>query len=593
MRAVLLLGTLLLLAGCGGGGGGRVQLPPSPPPAPTLSVTSSIKQLSFSWQPVAGATSYRLLENPDGKSGFTQIGDALPASATGTSVVVAVHDLDWVNALYRLEACTADLCTGSTSLGVAAAMLDAIGYFKASNTEKGDQFGISMALSRDGRTLAVGAWAEGSASPDDQHSNGSIDSGAVYVFVRSAAGAQWSQQAYLKAPNLDSNDFFGTAVALNALGDTLAVGALGEASAAAGIDGSMTDNTAPLAGATYIFVRDAGGQWSFQAYVKASNPELLDQFGRAVALDSSGNRLAVVATGEASSAVGVNGSQTNNTAPRSGAVYIYSRIGTQWSQEAYLKASNTNAEDIFGSALALSADGATLAVSAVGEDSNAVGIGGAQSNNTASASGAVYVFVRAGAQWSQQAYIKASNTETFDEFGASLAISSDGNTLAVGADGEDSNADDSGAVYVFARAAEQWAQQALIKATNADRGDGFGSSVALDSAGDTLAVSALEEQSDAVGVGGSQTSNDAAQGTGAVYVFERSGTQWSPHAYVKQSNTPSGGLAHTDQFGFRVALDGEGKTLAASAPREDSAAIGIDADQLDATADEAGAVYIY
>src|SRR5262245_24489491 len=107
---------------------------------------------------------------------------------------------------------------------------------------------------------------------------------------------------------------------------------------------------------------------------------------------------------------------------------------------AYVKASNTGAGDQFGSSVALSADGSTLAVGAWLEDSVAAGIGGNQADNSAPAAGAVYLFTRSGTTWSQQAYVKASNTGANDWFGSSVALSADGSTLAVGASREDSAA---------------------------------------------------------------------------------------------------------------------------------------------------------
>lgn len=127
----------------------------------------------------------------------------------------------------------------------------------------------------------------------------------------------------------------------------------------------------------------------------------------------------------------------------------------------YLKASNAEADDLFGFSLAMSADGSTLAVSAPQEASNATGVGGAQSDNSTSYAGAVYVFTRVGPLWSQQAYVKASNTEANDQFGSSLALSANGNTLAVGAPFDDSaatgvdgvqsdnSASEAGAMYAF------------------------------------------------------------------------------------------------------------------------------------------------
>jgi hypothetical protein len=140
---------------------------------------------------------------------------------------------------------------------------------------------------------------------------------------------------------------------------------------------------------------------------------------------------------------------------------VFTRSGTTWSQQAYVKASNTNADDYFGVAVALSADGATLAVGAHGEASAATGIDGNQADNSAALAGAVYVFARAGTTWSQVHYVKASNTDKGDAFGASVAIAPDGATLAIGAPGEasaatgidgdqaDNSINQAGAVYIF------------------------------------------------------------------------------------------------------------------------------------------------
>ena len=142
-------------------------------------------------------------------------------------------------------------------------------------------------------------------------------------------------------------------------------------------------------------------------------------------------------------------------------MYVYTRSGTNWSQQAYIKASNTDANDYFGWSVALSGDGSTLAVGASYEHSAATGINGNQGDNSTAGAGAVYMFTRSGSTWGQQAYIKASNTNASDNFGASVALSADGSTLAVGAWREastatgingnqaDNNAPYAGAVYVY------------------------------------------------------------------------------------------------------------------------------------------------
>ncbi|MBK8432933.1 MAG: FG-GAP repeat protein [Chloroflexi bacterium] len=128
----------------------------------------------------------------------------------------------------------------------------------------------------------------------------------------------------------------------------------------------------------------------------------------------------VGANEENSNATGVNGNQADNSANNSGAAYIFTRSGGVWSQQAYLKASNTEADDLFGSATAISGD--TVIVGAYQEDSNSTGIDGDQEDNSANDSGSAYVFTRTGGVWPQQAYLKASNTGQQDFFGWSVAV---------------------------------------------------------------------------------------------------------------------------------------------------------------------------
>ena len=131
--------------------------------------------------------------------------------------------------------------------------------------------------------------------------------------------------------------------------------------------------------------------------------------------------------------------------------------GGGWSQQAYLKASNTDGGDQFGQSVAVSGD--TVVVGAIREDSNATGVDGDQSNNSINDAGAAYVFVRSGGGWSQQAYLKASNTDGGDLFGHSVAVSGDAvvvaavleNSNATGVDGDQANNSpgDAGAAYMF------------------------------------------------------------------------------------------------------------------------------------------------
>ncbi|MBK7537519.1 MAG: integrin [Myxococcales bacterium] len=490
---------------------------------------------------------------------------------------------------------------GNTVIGDgcdSACLQSSVTYAKASNTN-GSDFLYSITISADGSTLAVGARGEDSASTGingDQTSNATAESGAVYVYVRN--GASWSQQAYIKASNTGVGDLFGHSVSLTADGSTLAVGAYGEASLATGVDGDQTSNAASGAGAVYVYVRK-GATWSQQAYVKASNTDLGDRFGYSVSLSGDGSTLAVGAPLEDSAATGVNSDQTDNTATDSGAVYVYARSGSTWSQQAYVKASNTGDRDQLGYSLSLSADGLTLAAGAAEEDSAATGVNGDQTSNIATNAGAVYVYVRIGSAWSQQVYLKASNTGAFDAFGYSVSVSADGSALAVGSLTEDSaatgvNGDQTndmsggaGAAYVYLRSGATWRQQAYVKASNTGPADAFGASVGLSADGLALTVGATGEDGAAAGTNGDQTSNTAAE-AGAAYLYVRDGASWSQRAYVKASNTGT-----RDFFGSSVALSANGSTLAVGALGEASATTGVNGDQADNAAVNSGAVYIY
>jgi hypothetical protein len=329
-----------------------------------------------------------------------------------------------------------------------------------------------------------------------------------------------SQLAYLRASNAEAADHFacggslpghiGNALAASADGTTVAVGAPHESSAARGINGNQNDNSLYNAGAVYVFVR-RGDTWTQQAYIKASNSGSSDMFGLSLSLSRDGNTLAVAAPWEASAAVGVNGNQNDDSIPQAGAVYVFTRSGGAWSQHSYIKASNTGRKgtgddvegDQFGFSLSLSGDGRTLAVGAVSEDSNATGLDGAQSNDTAASAGAVYVFVRDGATWKQQAYLKSSNNEAGDLFGYGVALSDDGNSLAVAGYDEDGSgksvnaADDNGnngtgAIYAFDRRGGTWRQTGYLKGSRSQRNDALGYTVAISGDGNTIAAGTAE-----------------------------------------------------------------------------------------------------
>ncbi len=543
------------------------------------SLTFSPSQTMYAVTVPAGTTSVAVTATVSQPSRATVRIDGT-ARASGTSATVSLSG-NATTVTVQVDAESG----ASTTYAVVVTVLGGTAqqaYLKAASTDANDVFGWGVALSADGSTLAVGATRAGSTG----NFNGV---GSVYVFTRT--GSTWAQQASLRGPNTKAGDLFGNDVALSADGNTLVVGAAWEDTSSPGVSGVQ-------AGAVYVFSR-TGTSWAQQGYLKASNTEAVDVFGGSLTLSADGSTLAVGAYCESSSAVGVNGNQADNSTFRAGAVYIFTRIGSTWAQSAYLKASNTGREDYFGATVHLSADATTLAVGALGEDSSAIGVNGNQADNFASDAGAVYVFIRTGTTWAQQAYLKPSNTDASDSFGWGLALSADGSTLAVSALAEDSSATgingnqadnsaaNSGAVYVFTRTATTWAQQAYLKASNTGADDRFGPRVALSANGSTLAVGASAEDSSATGVNGNQA-DDSAANSGAVYVFTRTATTWAQQAYLKASNTGA-----DDQFGRSLALSGDGSTLAVGAPFEDSSASGVNGNQTDNSVSEAGAAYVF
>ncbi len=548
---------------------------------------------------------------------------------------------------YLTESCSAIATCAAAPGGQATArdqLTRAIGYFKPGNDNAATEFGAALALSANGDTMAVGAPGDGSAIsgifvPSDTGyaaalaDNSAAAAGAVYIYQR-GSGGQWSLEAYVKAPRADDGDRFGSALALSADGDTLAVGARHEAGNFPGIfsrifvstEGVYTvvlgNNNALSAGAVYVYQRTSAAEWSSPTFIKAPNAGTNDRFaGVTLALSANGGTLAVGAHFEdsgdpvGSSAVtsvdrfagilvpggpgydAING----NASVDSGAAYVYQRASNgEWSFEALFKPPLNRAGLGFGRSVALSANGRTLAVSSLRDDSSFTGAFHPGTANHVAAltdtgaldSGAAHVYRRSSVgQWSAEAFIKPSFAGAGDLFGAAVALSSSGNTLAVGARREDSSflgvfapddtgyaaaladagAPNSGAAYTYQRsAADQWSLEAFVKAPNTNAADDFGFSLDLSPDGDTLAVGASLRDGPTAGVfrRGDPGYEDAlivvgapSLNHGAIYVYRASSTGWLVDAYVTPPDAES-------KFGHAVALSTDGAVLAAGAPRE-------------------------
>lgn len=418
----------------------------------------------------------------------------------------------------------------------------------------------------------------------------------------------WSAQAYIKPSNPSNGSNFGYSIALDA--DTMVVGAAYESTNQSTITNGTTafsDAGATFSGAAYVFKR-TGSNWAQEAYLKAPNVHAQDSFGSSVAV--SGDTLIVGAAAEASNQTTITtNADTDVSIPGTGAAYVFKRTNNAWALEAYIKPSNGGNNTAaaywsnFGGSVSL--DGDTAVVGAPFESSAQTFITNgstAATDTNSSNSGAAYVYKRSGTTWVQEAYLKASNAETWDMFGYSLSLS--GNTVLVGAYGEASNqttitngtsasADNTlnlaGAAYVFTRSGSTWTQEAYLKAPNASSDNLFGLNVAL--SGDTAVVGAQRESSSQTTItnGTTASTDNSATRAGAAYVFKRTGTTWAQEAYLKAPNAVA-----QQGFGEFVAIAGNTVVVSSTAEASGQTTVtnGTTASN-DVSAPGAGAVYVF
>jgi hypothetical protein len=532
----------LILSGCGGGDGTEDDSAASSD-ASLAGLTLTGATLDQLFQPSQGAYSAsvgflqaRVILKPEATDAGATIQVNGTQIASGNSSVL-IELTEGTNLISVTVTAEDGVSTQDYEIVIVRGTVDSLAEqptLRASNAGTLDGFGRSVAISGD--TLVVGAPGEDSSADSGEADDSTSKSGAAYVFTLS--DGIWSQQAYLKASNAEAGDEFGYSVSIS--GDTLVVGAHHEDSSA---NDGEANNSAENSGAAYVFTR-SDGLWSQQAYLKASNAEANDYFGHSVSI--SGETLVVGAYGEESSA---SGGEADNSASGAGAAYVFTHSGGAWRQQAYLKASNAEVNDLFGYSVSISSD--TLVVGAHYEDSSA---DGGEANNSAENSGAAYVFTRSDGVWSQQAYLKSSNAEEKDQFGFSVSIS--GDTLVIGAYGEDSSSNggevdnsaaNAGAAYVFTRSDGAWNQQTYLKTSNTEDYIHFGRSVAI--SGDTLAIGSQ---------GIPTTEGFLVRQIGATYVFTRSGGVWGLQTSLIPRNLIWGNdLVVSDYIGGSVAISGD------------------------------------
>jgi hypothetical protein len=320
-------------------------------------------------------------------------------------------------------------------------------------------FGFSVSI--DGDTAIVGAWYQGGLK------------GAAYVYR--GTGTTWTQEAILTASDGAPPDEFGYSVSID--GDYVIVGC-------------YNDNDGR--GSAYIF-RYTGTTWTQEAKLTAADGVSGDGFGYTVSIN--GNSAIAGAW------------RDENLA---GAAYVYTRTGTNWTQEAKLTASDGDISDYFGYSVSINGDSAIVGA-----------------RNKEAVTGAAYIFTRTGTTWTEQQKLLASDGEPEDQYGLSVSIN--GDSASVGRSGDVRL----GAAYVYTRTGTTWTQEAELVGSDSVFGSGYGWCVSIN--GDSLIV----------GSPGGDNNN------GSAYIFTRTGTHWTQEAKVTASDATPG-----DFLGLSVSISG-------------------------------------
>ncbi len=296
----------------------------------------------------------------------------------------------------------------------------------------------------------------------------------------------WIQQALLQSSDIVSEDQFGTSVSINSDATYLVVGA-------------RLEDTAPsdAQGAAYVFTR-SGTTWTQQAKILAGDGVTGDLFGSSVSINNAGDTIAV-------------GAPVEDTAPTTdqGAVYIFTRSGTTWTQQAKLLASDGATDDNFATALSLDGTGDYLIVGAGNADI-------APNTNC----GAAYIFTRSGTTWTQQTKLIAPTRTTNALFGVSVQISNNSSYVVIGA--QQFGGVELGKVYVYYRTGSSWSLQLETSGSGnlVTNGNERGRSVTINSDGSTIVFA---------GSTGSR-----------MWFFNRSGSTWTETQVLTVSTgTPS------------------------------------------------------
>lgn len=401
-------------------------------------------------------------------------------------------------------------------------------YHEPTNQSRNQQYGTQVALSGDGRTLAVAdVWYFGGSEWPW------YGSGAVYVYR--LTNGNWTLEAKLEPPDARGYDFFGSDVALSLNGNTLVIGAHSE-----GYDAPVQE-AGP--GSVFVYERRQGG-WVRKAMLRASRPQDGASFGRAVEVSALGDVIAVGAPYESIDSGGV-------IQPAAGAVYVFKKQAGTWIEHEAVSAPSPQSDDLFGLGLRLSENASTLAVLAAEQnyatEDGDVG-GWPNRNNT------VYVFEQQRANWQLAAEFEGSADSPM--FGGSsyepdaqiegFDLSADGRTLAIGSPFALAADGSAGLVWIYRRRGEHWMGRGATLTPKLPERRSFGLRLTLSANGRALVVFADRD--------------DGAYGQPYVVAFDYLHDRWKQTAIFE-----SPGFPNASGFANSLALSWSGQRLAVGA----------------------------
>lgn len=430
------------------------------------------------------------------------------------------------------------------------------------------RFGASCTLSSDGTIALIGAFS---------HSEKGLNAGAVYYFTYD--GETWIQRQKFFSTDIAAGDSFGSAISINETADYAVIGAMGD------------DDTGNATGSVYFFTR-SGSTWTQVG--KLASPSSADnaQFGSSLCLTKDKSTLLIgarddtgsaISTGKVYQYVNVNntwrlektyqafdgvssdgfgsavsisdqkdllliGSYSDNDFGNfAGAIYVYAnpklqpvvRFEEGMQLQTKILPVNGVTGDRFGRALALTADGKTAFI---GSDRN---------GDIALDAGCVSIYNRISDEWVFEQKLYADDGVATDRFGYSLAVSSNGVHLLVGAINAPWTTTKTGRIYYFKKVNGSWIKTQTFTSTDGAISDAFGTSVSMNAVGDYAIIGAVND-------------DDKGADSGSVYVFIRSGDVWTQSSKLTAADGVAG-----DQFGRSVSLNSLATVALISAHQRD------------------------